>query len=79
MHNWIPIAIGAAFILIGIIALFWGRAETRRYYEALSNRMDVREFLERSPIRPEPEALKIGGILSIAVGLVILLIGIIWG
>lgn len=79
MDKWIPIAIGAAFILIGIGAWFWGRDETRKYYEAITNRMDVREFLERSPIRPEPEALKIGGIISIAVGLVILVMGIVWG
>ena len=78
MDKWIAVSIGVAFIVIGIGAFLWGRDETHKYYEALTNRMDVREFLERSPIRPEPEALKIGGVISIAVGLVILVIGIIW-
>lgn len=78
MEKWIVIAIGVSFILLGVGALIWWRYEIRRYYEALSNRQDVREFLERSPIRPEPEALQIGGIILITVGVLMSALGIVW-
>ena len=78
MEKWIVIAIGVSFILLGVGALIWWRYEIRRYYEALSNRQDVREFLERSPIRPEPEALQIGGIILITVGVLMSVLGIVW-
>ena len=78
MDKWIVVIIGLAFMLLGVGALVWWRFETRRYYEALTNRQDVREFLERSPIRPEPEALQIGGIMLLAVGALMLALGIFW-
>ena len=78
MDRWIVIIIGTVFALLGIGALIWWRYEIRRYYEALSNRQDIREFLERSPIRPEPEALQIGGIILLAVGVLMIVLGIIW-
>jgi hypothetical protein len=74
--------IGGIFIILGIIGIIWGRKESGSWYSSISTRIDVREFLDRSPGRPEPGALKIGGIISIAVGVIILLIvlGIhLWG
>jgi hypothetical protein len=61
MEGWIVLGMGVFFILTGIGSYLWGRHEMDAYYMALSSRIDVREFLERSPFRPEPEALKIGG------------------
>jgi len=48
----------------------------KKYYEALIGRMDIREFIEKTPVRPEPDALKIGGIILIAVGITIITLGI---
>ena len=76
MDGWIVFGLGALFVVLGIIAFLWGRRETSVYYEAISHRIDVREFIERSPNRPEPEALKIGGIICASVGVVLLVISI---
>ncbi len=78
MDAWIAIGLGALFVLLGIGAFIWGQRETTAYYEAISQRRDVREFVERAPLRPEPEALKIGGIICAVVGLVVLVLGLFW-
>ncbi len=76
MDKIITIAIGIAFIILGISAFVWWRIELKKYYEALIGRMDIREFIEKTPVRPEPDALKIGGIILIAVGITIITLGI---
>ncbi len=78
----IMIIIGGIFFLLGILGLIWGRREEGTYYNGISERVDVREFLDHSPGRPEPHSLRIGGIICFAVGIVILLISLgfyLWG
>ena len=60
--------IGAAFVLIGIGFFYWGVVEARNYRDALARRYDLCEFITRLPKRPEPGALKIGGVISIILG-----------
>ena len=71
----ILMGIGSLFILLGLGSVIWGRSEERRYYDSLFNRTDVREYLEHEPQRPEPGALKIGGWIAIAVGLLMIAMG----
>lgn len=74
--------IGGVFILLGIIGFLWGKKEENVYYGSVSGKVDVREFFERSPGRPEPAALKIGGKICIAVGITVLLVSLcfrLWG
>ena len=71
----ILMGIGGLFILLGLGSVIWGRSEERRYYDSLSKRTDVREYLEHEPQRPEPGALKIGGWIAIAIGLVMVAMG----
>ena len=62
--------------------IIWGKREEKSYYDSLSTRTDVREFLEHWPWRPQPVALKIGGWIAIAVGLLMLAMGgiiLLWG
>lgn len=66
---------GGLFILLGIGAILWGRNEEKSYFNAIASRIDVREFLNHWPPRPEPGALKIGGRIAITVGLLMLIIG----
>lgn len=75
--DWLMIlAAGGIFLLLGIGAYIWGRSEENSYYNSMpARRFDVREYLERSPFRPEPGALKIGGWIAIAIGLLMLLSG----
>ena len=75
-QDWfILMVMGGSFILLGLGAIFWGRAEEKSYYDSLSSRHDVREYLEHSPKRPEPGALKIGGWIAITLGLLMLALG----
>lgn len=71
----ILMGVGGLFILLGLAALIWDKREEKSYYNALSTRSDVREYLEHWPQRPELGALKVGGWISIAVGLIMLAIG----
>jgi len=69
---FILMAMGGFFILLGLIGIIWGRREGESYYDSLSTRRDVREYLEHSPERPQPGALKIGGWIAITLGLLML-------
>jgi hypothetical protein len=72
----IMIIIGGVFVILGIIGIFWGRKEENIYYGSVSERTDVREFLDHSPGRPEPNSLRTGGKICIAVGIVVLLVSL---
>jgi CHASE3 domain sensor protein len=75
-HRWfIPIIVGVVFILLGLGAVLWGRREERKYYDSLTTRADLREFVEHWPRRPEPGASKIGGWIAVAIGLMLVIIG----
>ena len=74
--DWfILMSLGGLFILLGLATVIWGKREEKSYYDSLSTRTNMREFLERSPERPEPSSLKIGGWIAIAIGLLMLALG----
>ncbi len=74
--DWfILMGVGGLFILLGLVAIIWGKGEEKSYYESLSARKDMREYLEHQPERPEPGALKIGGWIAITIGLLMLAMG----
>ncbi len=72
---FILMGMGGLFIILGIASIFWGKGEEKNYYDALSAHPDAREFLEHEPERPEPGALKIGGRIAIAIGLLMMVMG----
>ena len=79
---FILLVLGSFFILLGLAAVFWGKNEEKGYFDAISKRSDVREYLEHWPPRPEPGALKAGGWIAFALGLVIAGMGgafLLWG
>ncbi|MBI2829536.1 MAG: hypothetical protein HYX81_00075 [Chloroflexi bacterium] len=68
----ILLIMGGAFILLGLVAMLWGRVEQRSYDASLSTRRDLREYLDHWPPRIEAKALIIGGWISIVVGVVLM-------
>ena len=76
MADWlILVGIGGVFILLGIAAVIRGRGEEKSYYDAISTRNDVREFVEHVPERPEPGALRVGGRIAIIIGIILVAMG----
>ena len=73
--SFILMVMGGGFIAMGLGMFFWGRREEKSYYNSLSSRPDVREFLEHSPDRPEHSSLRIGGWIGIILGSVLLSVG----
>ncbi|UCE97715.1 MAG: hypothetical protein JSV74_07210 [Dehalococcoidia bacterium] len=68
--------LGLFFLLLGIVAFIWGRYEEKNYYQAISTRSDVREYIQHTPERPEPGGLKIGGLIAVLLGLFTLILGV---
>ena len=82
-QDWlILIGIGAFFILLGLGGIIWGKSEEKGYYDSLTTRPDSREFLNHWPKRPQFGALKTGGWIAIAIGVVMAVMGgafLLWG
>ena len=75
--DWfILMGMGGLFILLGLAAFIRGKREEKSYYNSISTRYDVREFVERWPPHPQPSALKAGGWIAVSVGLALLATGI---
>lgn len=74
---FILMGVGGIFIVVGLASMLWGRREEKGYYNAISTRRgDTREFLEHWPQRPQPGALRVGGWIAIAIGVVMLAVGV---
>lgn len=71
---YVVIGMAGFFILLGLFFILWARREESVYYNAISRRRDLREFLTRLPKHVEPAALKIGGWLFFADGLALLIL-----
>ena len=67
--------VGGFFLTLAIITFLWARGEERGINYSLSERRDLREFLTRWPIRVESGALRVGGWIFIATGLVLVILG----
>ena len=71
----ILIGMGGLFILLSLVAFIRGKNEEKSYYDSISARHDAKEFLEHDPERPEPGALKIGGRIALAIGVLMIAMG----
>ncbi|HJX69353.1 MAG TPA: hypothetical protein VJ406_03965 [Dehalococcoidia bacterium] len=71
---------GGFFVLLGIIFILGNRREKRRYYNhILLTRRDIKETITHEHERFWLHAWKIGGWISLVVGIVLLAIGgILW-
>ena len=75
-NGWIiPVVLGVVFISLGIGTIIWGKKEEKNYYDSLTTHTDLREYFAHWPMRPQPGALKIGGWIAIAVGIIMAAVG----
>jgi len=74
---YILVIVGGVFVILGIIAILWGIREEKKLFEALAAKPDLREFTLQHVESPQPGALKIGGWIAIAVGVIVLVVGVI--
>ncbi len=75
LDSYEMMGIGGFFLILGIISFLWARGEERGLNNSLSQRPDLREFLTRWPSRIEPGALRVGGWILAAIGLVLIILG----
>jgi len=74
----IPVIVGGAIFLLGLIFAIWGHREEEHYYDSMASRPDLRAFFSRWPPRVEPGALKLGGWIGILVGIVTVGLGLLF-
>ena len=75
---FILMGLGGFFIVLGLAAIIWGKREEKGYFDSIATRTeDLREFMEHWPHRPQPGAIKVGGWIAIAIGVIVLVAGIV--
>ncbi len=73
--TFIMMVMGGAFIGVGIGVLSWAKKSEKSYYDGLVTHHDLREFVERSPEQPTHASHKLGGWITLIVGIVLLGMG----
>jgi len=72
----IILVLGGCFLLLGIIFILWNKREKNKYYNSiLLTRRDIKETITHEHERFWLQAWQIGGRISLAVGIVLLIIG----
>ena len=77
-NYFIPMTIGGLFTIVGLVMMIWGRRGEKKYRESLSSRTDMKEFLEQWPKHFGYDSVKLGGIIFITVGVVLLALAIVF-
>ena len=78
LATWqVVLFMGLFFLLLGIVAILWNRREQEGYYDSISAKRDVKEFLTHEPNRSWLGAWLIGGKLFIIIGIALIIVSII--
>jgi hypothetical protein len=78
MSYQVILGMGGFFVFLGIIFILWNRREKNKYYNSiLLTRRDIKETITHEHERFWLQAWKIGGRISLIVGIVLLIIGVI--
>ena len=75
LDYYIPMGIGGLFIIVGVATMFWARRGEKKYYDSLSAKSDVKGHLEHWSERPGHGAFKMGSLVSIIIGSILLALG----
>lgn len=70
------LGMGGFFVFLGIIFILWNRKEKQKYYNSiLLTRRDIKETITHEHERFWLHAWRIGGWISLIVGIILLIIG----
>jgi len=69
------LGMGAFFILLGVAFILWNKRERKIYYNTTLTRKDVKEFITHEPERPWLNAWRIGGRISLIIGIMLVVAG----
>jgi len=75
---YVLVIVGGVFLLLGVGGIIWGWYEEKRLFEDLAAKPDLREFSLEHIDSPQPGALKIGGWIAVAVGVLTAAVGLIF-
>lgn len=71
-HLFVLIILGGTFLAVGLGIFLWARRAEGRYYDGLASRSDMREFVDRSEDRPGYRSVRLGGLICMIIGAVVL-------
>ena len=72
------LGMGGFFVFLGIIFIIWNKREKEKYYNSiLLTRKDIKETITHEHERFWLQAWQIGGRISLVVGIVLLITGVI--
>jgi len=73
------LAMGVFFMVLGAVFLLWNRREVKSYYDSKSTKRDLGEFLFHEPERFWLNAWRIGGRVSLVLGILLTIAGgVLW-
>jgi len=71
------LGLGTFFVVLGIVSVLWSRREQTRFYDSISTKRDLKEFITREADRSWLSAWLIGGRISLVVGIVLLVVSMV--
>ena len=73
------LSLGIFFILFGLASIFFSKREERKYYDSILSRRDIREYITHEPERLWLTAWRIGGRISLILGIPLAIAGgVLW-
>jgi hypothetical protein len=73
------LGLGIFFLLLGTVFILWNRSERKAYYDSLKGQRDLREFITHEPERRWLNAWRIGGRISLILGIMLAIAGgVLW-
>ncbi len=78
LDSYIIMGIGVLFIFLSLVIILWARHKEKGYGDVLSRREELRSFLGYWPEFILPSELRIGGWVFLAIGVALMVLGIIF-
>jgi len=67
--------LGIFFILFGVVSILFSRREEKKYYNSVLTQKDIKEYISHEPERPWLKAWRIGGKISLILGIPLAIVG----